>query len=163
MSYSSQSVANEFLSLAKQEGKSITHMKLQKLVYIAHGFSLALLNRSLISDEIQAWQYGPVIPALYQELKIFGKSEINEPVANGKADENYNLIMETPFINPNDEESHLLIEAVWNRYKEYSGANLSDLTHRQNTPWHTVYFSVGRNMKIPNNTIQAHYKAITNG
>lgn len=160
--YSAQSVANEFLALAKQEGEGITHMKLQKLVYIAHGFSLALLNRPLISDEVQAWQYGPVIPTLYQELKIFGKSEIIDPVANGKADENRNLILETPFINPNDEESHLLIEAVWNRYRKYSGANLSDLTHRPKTPWEKVYSLGKKNVKIPDDIIKSHYEAMVN-
>ena len=42
MTYSAKAIANEFLNFAKQDNIEISQMKLQKLVYISHGFCLAL-------------------------------------------------------------------------------------------------------------------------
>ncbi len=53
-------VANYMLELAKEEGKELQPLKLMKLVYIAHGFMLALLGRSALNprfDRVEAWQY----------------------------------------------------------------------------------------------------------
>ncbi len=44
------SVENEFFCLAKDEDKPIINMQLQKLPYIAYNWSLALLNKLLISE-----------------------------------------------------------------------------------------------------------------
>ena len=62
--HSSIRIAVEFLELAKNQThyKEITTMQLLKLVYIAHGWMLGLYDKPLISDEVEAWQYGPVIP-----------------------------------------------------------------------------------------------------
>ena len=52
-------------------------MKLIKLVYIAHGWHLALENgKSLISEAVMAWKYGHVINSLYQKLKRYGSQDI---------------------------------------------------------------------------------------
>ena len=69
--YDSGTVANHFLRLARQQGKSLTPMQLLKLVYIAHGWSLGLYGLPLVRDEIQAWQYGPVIPNLYNRIRNY--------------------------------------------------------------------------------------------
>ena len=52
MVHSAVSVENEFFCLAKDEDKPITNMKFQKLPYIAHNWSLALLNQPLISSRV---------------------------------------------------------------------------------------------------------------
>ena len=61
--HSSIRIAVEFLELAKNQThyKEITTMQLLKLVYIAHGWMLGLYDKPLISDEVEAWQYGPFI------------------------------------------------------------------------------------------------------
>lgn len=62
MSYSAQAVANAFVKIAQESKIPVTNMKLQKMVSIAHGFSLATLNEPLTYSDVQAWQYGPVYP-----------------------------------------------------------------------------------------------------
>ena len=42
MSYSASAIANEILARATGAGVSLTSMQLIKLVYIAHGWSLAV-------------------------------------------------------------------------------------------------------------------------
>jgi uncharacterized phage-associated protein len=60
-----------------QNDDVITHLKLQKLVYYAQGFSLAFNNEPLFDEPIEAWDHGPVCPQLYQKYKSFGREPIN--------------------------------------------------------------------------------------
>ena len=71
-----KAVANYFLDKAKNAHRPLTPMKLQKLVYIAHGWHLALFDASLIRERVQAWRWGPVIEDLYHEFKEFAKQPI---------------------------------------------------------------------------------------
>ena len=56
-----KAVANKFLELGERDGVSdITPMKLLKLVYIAHGWHLALSEgkKPLVNEASEAWKYG---------------------------------------------------------------------------------------------------------
>ena len=74
MPYDAATVANRFIELAESDsGRRLTPMQLIKLTYIAHGFSLAIKNRPLLDESVEAWRYGPVIPSLYRKLKSYGR------------------------------------------------------------------------------------------
>jgi uncharacterized phage-associated protein len=61
-------VAKYFLSLTDEDaGDLISNLKLQKLVYYAQGFHLALYDELLFEETIEAWTHGPVIPEMKQE------------------------------------------------------------------------------------------------
>lgn len=65
--------ADYFLSKIDEDaGDVITNLKLQKLVYYAQGFSLALCGRPLFAERIEAWQHGPVCPALFAKYEKSG-------------------------------------------------------------------------------------------
>jgi len=81
MAYPAKSIANELLSLAHTRGISdVTPMKLQKLVYYAHGWWFGATGEPLIEEQIEAWQYGPVVPSLYEATKNFGNQSITTPL-----------------------------------------------------------------------------------
>ncbi|HWJ25663.1 MAG TPA: type II toxin-antitoxin system antitoxin SocA domain-containing protein, partial [Flavisolibacter sp.] len=104
-------VANYFIKKANDEGIELTLMKLVKLVYIAHGWHLALKDNELIDEAVQAWKYGPVVPSVYQVFKRFGNAQVTQA---GYIVEDGQLI--TPTITDEDEK-HFLDE-VWEVYKK---------------------------------------------
>ncbi len=114
-------IAEYFLSKIDLEcGDLISNLKLQKLIYYAQGFSLALFNKPLFSEEIEAWTHGPVIPSLYHEYKGYGSASIPES-------ENVDLSMFS------DDEKELLDE-VYSVYGQFSAWKLRNMTHEEQ-PW----------------------------
>jgi len=130
-------VANYLIGKAHSEGDRITVMKLLKLVYIAHGWSLGLTGKPLIGEEVQAWRYGPVIPSVYQDFRHYK----GNPIERQKAV----IIDGGKYFIPTvtDETARRLLDKVWDEYKKYSGLQLSTLTHQPGTPWDIVWRKSG--------------------
>ena len=60
-------VADYFLSLVDEDaGDSMTNLRLQKLLFYAQAWHLALTNRPLFEEDFEAWVHGPVIPSFYR-------------------------------------------------------------------------------------------------
>lgn len=153
-----KAVANYFIELAKSEQVSITQMKIQKLVYIAHGWHLALLERPLVRERIEAWRWGPVIPDLYHDLKEFGNQPVTREAVEIMIDGTI-VEVRAPRIGFSDgdtDKTKVLLDRVWKVYRRYTAAQLSEMTHRNGTPWQET----ARNLKtyIPNEMIQKYYK-----
>ena len=73
----STEVAELIVSRHGQE-QPITNLSLNKLVYLAQVESLQRRGQKpLFSDEIEAWQYGPVEPAVYHLFKHFGRAAVS--------------------------------------------------------------------------------------
>lgn len=147
--YNASQVADYFIWLSSQkeveEGgvvEGVTPLKLQKLLYFAQAASLALYNKKLFTEEIQAWKYGPVVPNLYHQYK----DHLNHPIT--KARGNYSEI--------DDEETQELIQGVWELFDKYSSGELVEITH-QHEPWKSV-FKEGENKVIPVEIIKEYYK-----
>ncbi len=74
-------IANYFIWLANETGSFISNLKLQKLVYYAQAWHLAIHKKLLFEEDFEAWVHGPVIPSLYQKYKSFGWQPILEDAA----------------------------------------------------------------------------------
>lgn len=129
MAVSSFAAANAFLALAKKSGRTLTNMQLQKLVYIAHGFTLATQNRPLVDENTEGWQYGPVIPSLYTSLRKYGNGKVTRDLP----------APEPPQELENDTDVMEIIKAVWEGYGNMSGAELSRITHEPHIPWNRTW------------------------
>jgi uncharacterized phage-associated protein len=151
----SVAIANEFL----RKGVPLTQMQLQKLVYLAHGWTLGLTGQPLTVEQPQAWDYGPVYPDLYDHTKLFGRSPITREITSDD-DEPARFFGRThnaaPYRATLSPVERSIIEQVWSRYGRLSGARLSAMTHQPDTPWSQTY-NGGKNRSIPNELIQAHY------
>lgn len=138
--YSSIIIANEFLVLSFDDNDLVSPMKLLKLVYIAHGWNLAVYDKKLINEEVQAWKYGPVIRSLYDQVKEYGNTKITSLISISVDFET--LESEVPRI-PRDtlegDQALGLIRKVWKAYRHFTAIQLSNMTHQPGTPWFEVY------------------------
>lgn len=119
-------VAKYLLSLINIEnGDTISNLKLQKLLYYLQGYYLALFHKPLFEDKIEAWDYGPVVPNVYDIFKGFhGESIITD---NLKFD-----------ISELTEEDRNYINKIFSIYNDYSASSLVYMTHNE-SPWKDVY------------------------
>lgn len=155
------SVANYFIELAQRDGKEIRPLKLMKLVYIAYGYALALLGRSIINprfDKVEAWKFDPVIPSVYHSFKMYGNSDITQKTVMFRENVQGDIVVETPELQ--DEEARVVCEIVWTKYGlKYTDSELVTIMHGKGTPWGKVY-EEGMNNPIPELYTEAYYKEL---
>jgi uncharacterized phage-associated protein len=113
-----EQVASYFVWRCNTSGESITNLKLQKLLYYAQGWHLALCDRPLFSDLIRAWVHGPVVKPVYTKYREFGGCPITTAVRE-------------PSI-PGSVKKHL--DDILNSYSHLSAFQLEQLTHTEQ-PW----------------------------
>lgn len=141
--YSSRAIANAILQIAHDSGGQLTNMQLQKLVYFAHGWHLALKDEPLFEDAVKAWNFGPVIPPLYNKLKKYGNETVTEPISTDETE-------------PIDSYVAALLNRIYAIYGHMSGAQMSYLTHKEGTPWATTWKSE-KFAIISNELIKKHF------
>lgn len=114
-------VADFFLSKS-----NLTPKKIQKLVYYAYAWFIALNNQSsddirfvLFNEEPEAWIHGPVFPSLYYKYRDYGFNEITK-LSDAKSITNKDLVA---FLND-----------IWDTFGNYSADELEYMTH-QEEPW----------------------------
>ena len=123
--YDARAVANRLLSLARNDDRWFTPLQVLKLAYYCQGWGLAIFNSRLFSQEIEAWRYGPVVPAIYQGAKRYVDGPITERLHAQRA--------------AFGEQDLALIEAVYLKYRKYQGKQLITLTHKPGTPWDQIW------------------------
>lgn len=143
MAYSAIAVANAFIEKAKEKGiNDLSVMKLLKLVYYAHAWSLAVLDRPLIDEDVFAWPYGPVIKSVYHEFKGYGSNNITKRGTAIICEDNEDYFPSYKYVFPkmptNDDLSITIIDAVLEAYGDLSAISLSSATHKQGSAWDEV-------------------------
>ena len=116
----------------------ISNLKLQKLLYYAQGIHIALYAEPLFAEDVEAWQYGPVVEAVYQKYKANGADGIKEFTP---PEENFTAKEETT------------LQFVQNEFGQFSAWKLAEMTHAE-MPWKDT----PRNETIPLERIQSYFK-----
>jgi uncharacterized phage-associated protein len=92
----------------------------QKLVYYAQGFHLAIYDTPLFNEPIVKWAHGPVVESLYKEYKKYGSSAIPVPDT-----------VDTSMFTKKQKE---LLNEVFDVYGQFSAWKLRCMTHEE-PPW----------------------------
>lgn len=146
--HDARAVANELLTLAREAGRKLTPMQVIKLVYFAHGWTLALLSKPLIRQEVQAWQYGPVIRDVYWAFGSFGRQSISAP-AKDEFGQAYRTTLTA--------SERAILRAVVKGYSHLHAFELSDLTHLPGTPWSEAIKKGGHRAAISEASMQQYF------
>lgn len=109
-------------------GDLISNLKLQKLVYYAQGFHLAINDTPLFQEAIEAWTHGPVVPELYHIYKEYGAGAIPTPT-------------DVDFSKYSQDEKDFLSE-IYSVFGQFSAWKLRNMTHEE-PPWRDASASAG--------------------
>lgn len=108
-------IAEYFLLKAHADQELLSNLKLQKLVYYAQGLHLADMGTPLFEEEVRAWTYGPVIPALYHKYKSYDAAGI-PPDASFDPEKI-------------DADTREFLDEVYAAFGQFSAGRLVDLSH----------------------------------
>jgi uncharacterized phage-associated protein len=155
----STEIANEFIRRAQAQGIPLTQMQIQKLVYLAHGWTLATFDKPLVSDPVQAWDYGPVYPMLYWALKRYGSNAVARQINYGDFDRSPDKA-NTPALCALTQEEQIIIDKIFETYGRYHAFQLSALTHDKDSPWTKI---TENNGVIPDDMIKKYFVELGRG
>lgn len=115
--------------ILKHESKcqrGVSNLRLQKLLYFVQAKSLMDNNMPCFGDDIEAWDFGPVVPNVYHHYKIFGSSAIpcNDVSVSSELE--------------NDSRMKYSICDALGQCSKYSTSQLVDITHMQSS-WKNAY------------------------
>jgi len=154
MGHDARAVANFFIETACREQHILTHLALQKILFFAHAWHLAKFDRPLIGQQFEAWQYGPVIRVVYDQLKDLKKKPIDRLL--NKIDINSGAWIKSDYHF--SEEENLFLSGLFKYYSKFHAGTLVDLTHDKDGPWEKIWnMSVDNavpGMAIPNQNIK---------
>jgi uncharacterized phage-associated protein len=157
MAYSAIAVANAFIDIANKHDQGLSPMKLQKLVFIANGWLLAVENEPLVETNFEVWRHGPVEPNLYHALKKYGRDDVKTKISSWSVSKDGDFHTHTPIIPDKDSLTHELLKEVWDVYGDVDGITLSEITHLPDSPWSTIKAQKGFNATIPSSVIKNYY------
>lgn len=156
MNADGRAIANFVLDVCEADGRGISNLALQKIVYFCHAWILVKHNKPLIRHHFEAWQYGPVLQYLYRDFNEFENKPITNrarklnPVTGEKEVVAYSL----------DTETETLLRKVVSFYSRLNAGTLVELSHADDGPWHEVWHhgeKVKPGMKIEDDSIRSYY------
>lgn len=73
-------VSNYLLAESRERGELLTNLKLQKLLYYAQAWHLALEEHPIFQEDFKAWVHGPVLLSQYHRFKDHSWRPITEDI-----------------------------------------------------------------------------------
>jgi uncharacterized phage-associated protein len=133
-------------TVCQMSGWNLTHLKLQKVLYILQMYHLGRHDSPLFFGSFEAWDYGPVEPNLYQKLSGFG----NSPLPGW-------AFLEHKIIATNHEDFEFIneiLDVVLRRHVSF----LVAFTHDELGAWSRIYEKGKMHTPITNEDIRAEYE-----
>lgn len=123
--YNALDVARYIMAYEKEQGRPISNLRLQKLLYFVQAQFVVFKGIPCFSTRMEAWDFGPVVPVVYREYRIYGGATI--PVSFRSAD-----------INTITDEDKSLIDLMLDHCGTISTTELVSISHKQD-PWKAAY------------------------
>ena len=131
-------IAKYIIDKCFKDNSPITNLRLQKILYFVQLEAYSKCKRPAFEEDIEAWQFGPVVPIVYYEYCNY----VGMPIL-----EYYNVTDDI------DVEIKNAIDDVISKYAKFTVWDLVNLTHAEGTPWKETYVSYEKRV-IPKNLIE---------
>jgi prophage ps3 protein 01 len=138
--YNVLDVCRHVINYSNEKDYGISNLKLQKILYFIQAYFLISTPEQCFVEDIEAWDFGPVVPEAYHEYKQYGSGDIPYIHYFFKFDEDdiwdsTSVEFKDNVISDEDKE---LMNSVVDKFSDYSATDLVSLTHRQ-APWNNAY------------------------
>lgn len=131
--YQAIDIAKYIIGKCTADNQPISNLQLQKILYFLQRKYLKEQGRPLFSDEIQAWQFGPVVPEVYYQYCGFGSRTIGM---------DYDVTL--------DPQDKVLIDEVVEEKRSKKPWELVEETHAPDKAWAQIYEDgAGNRQEIP--------------
>jgi uncharacterized phage-associated protein len=118
----------------------VTNLQLQKVLYFAQMCYLGLEGERLADTAFEAWDYGPVSPRVYRQVRMFGSSPIRD------------VFFEALPFSESSKRREILADACRDLLPLRPG-ELVEITHWENGAWAKNYIPGVRGTRIPDAAI----------
>ena len=144
-------VAEFIIAFSHEHGDPVSNLKLQKLLYYAQAWYLALSDKPLFDERIEAWVHGPAVPPVYGEFKEWSWKSIDLEVG-------------APAFDDLQIVEHL--NEVMDVYGGLSAFQLEKMTHEED-PWKNARAGLAPDVSssaiISHEAMKRYYSARLNG
>ena len=127
-------VAYYLVEKFSKEGRPLTNIKLQKVLYFSWIHFYNSCKQPLFRQQFSAWRFGPVIDDVYFRYRVYAAMPIYEPLGKQK---------ELPaYITK-------FLDTMFSKYKDTSPSQLVNMAHKEGGAWDKVYREGDRGIPLP--------------
>jgi uncharacterized phage-associated protein len=116
--HDASTISKFLIAFSHEHGDPLSNLKLQKLLYYAQAWHLAIFDKPVFEEQIEAWVHGPVVVPEYRRFKGWAWQPIQDDP-------------EAPAL---DEALAQHLTEVMDVYGGMTAYQLEQLTHSE-TPW----------------------------
>lgn len=136
-----EAVANALIDMAEQDGIRLTHLRLQKLLYMAHAWHLMAYGRRLINEQPRVWPLGCVIETVHVVVSQMRQNVLRAGVMLPSRFDAHAPAPRLPLRHPDVrvregvEEALIAIKSVWDGCRDLTDKQMSTTLHREGSAW----------------------------
>jgi uncharacterized phage-associated protein len=116
----------------KEARQDMSPMKVQKLLFYLNGWHLAVHGKPALDTPFEAWDYGPVVPTIYRDLREYGRGNVTSYLKDidweGTGSKAY-------VVSADCKDFHDILDLTWEKYIGFNALQLSAMTHQPGSPW----------------------------
>ena len=76
--YKALDIARYIIERCREKNRTVSNLKLQKILYFVQAEFLVTKNQPCFGETIEAWDFGPVVPEVYYEYRMYGSATHNQ-------------------------------------------------------------------------------------
>ena len=123
--YSALEIAKYIVLKCIEDKQPISNLQLQKILYYIQKHFLNKKNEPAFSDDIEAWQFGPVVPNVYYHFCAFGSMSI--------------IFYLGTLLKEISDDDKSIIDSIVEKKREINVWDLVNDTHKPNGAWAKIY------------------------